>query len=245
MSKNPPQGQGWRESRTWQMLPALILLLFLIIFVVLSLRSGLNQMDRNRTLRGENLDLWRQLQTARQEQQEQREEHEAWATVRKARIPFEDIGVLSVGGNAVGCPMNTYVLIRTDKGVGAVIFTEQEDSGVGEPPASRAKYRWFYRAERSGQFTDPGTESGVAEVFEKYRLRKEPDGKLLYEDEGGQLQVRCGPIVLEWSASNWLYLPEHEPCELAIVRTSEIREVDIHDPSLIWCGRKAPAPKAP
>jgi hypothetical protein len=153
--------------------------------------------------------------------------------------------VLDVSTNAIGCPLETYIVIRTEAGIGAIMFTERTRSrggplGPDSLPNARAKYKWFYRADLSGRFTDPDTQSGDAEVFEKYKVSDLEDSndpfvissgviqmdeedpstdeddsgtgdRIVYVDDGSELFVRCGPIALGWSSPLYLYFPGSGP----------------------------------
>jgi hypothetical protein len=100
-------------------------------------------------------------------------------------------------------------------------------------------YRWYFQPDTHGSLSQPDTISGESSVYERY-IRA--PGKLGYTltDTGGQLQIRCGPIALEWSLSNHVYLPMGEPVEIAYTDESDIADVHPQDPSLIWCGLKPP-----
>ena len=129
-------------------------------------------------------------------------------------------------------PRDCFVLVRTDAGIGAFKLTEETDDGDGG-----VKYVWYFRPDADGGFLDPGSQKGESVVFEKYDRTRLSSGENLVEDMGGQLWIECGPIRLEWSSGDHVYFPADRSAEITCTSESEIGEVSVTDPELIWCGR--------
>ncbi len=115
--------------------------------------------------------------------------------------------ILAVSTNAIGCPLDTFIVIRTDEGIGAIMFTERTLSSSGGPrspdslPNARAKYKWFYRAGLSGRFTDPDTQSGEGEVFEEYAPSDVRDSDDLFVTRPGAMDTRGEGASIDEDAS--------------------------------------------
>jgi hypothetical protein len=93
------------------------------------------------------------------------------------------------------------LVLATDQGVAAVVFTDKVKEGAKEG----RKYKFRYES-KDGKTK----ESGTGAVYENYkRVPQKEAGKFAVEDLGSELYLKAGPIKLEWSLaedeSGWLY----------------------------------------
>ena len=139
-----------------------------------------------------------------------------------------------VGRYAITVPRYRYILVRTKAGMGAFMLTNEISTGDGG-----VTYRWYFRPDMVGSFTQPDAITGESSVYERYIRVPGKQGNNV-TDAGGQTQIKCGPIVLEWSLGNHFYLPMDEPVEIAYTHESDIADVRADDPSLIWCRHRPP-----
>jgi len=144
-------------------------------------------------------------------------------------------GQLLVGEYAIQIPRHRYMLVRTKAGVGAFMLTDDVDVGDGG-----VRYRWFFSPKIAGSFGASDATRGESVVFERYRQKRTPEG-FSVTDAGGQTSIRCGPIELEWSMGDYIYLCDDTPVEIAYTRHAAIAAVRADDPSLIWCSCARPA----
>jgi hypothetical protein len=109
------------------------------------------------------------------------------------------------------------LVLTHEKGVAAVIFTDETKDGV--------KYRYRYIPK------DGKEESGTGELFEKYKRRpSDKPGKTLVVDDGGQLFLKAGPSKVEWSYSgkgkgHIYYRPEY--VRLQIADAGDFEKIDL------------------
>jgi hypothetical protein len=80
-------------------------------------------------------------------------------------------------------------------------------------------------------------------VFERYA---ETDMKGVYSTAGSQINIACGPLVVGWSAGNWIYprglwtgddQVKHERdrgVEVATTSAKDLSQVDVFDSDLDW-----------
>ncbi len=140
-------------------------------------------------------------------------------------------GGVVVGANAVTVPCSRVVLIRGPEGVGAFIIDGdvcQGDGGV--------RYRWYFAPHRDGPLIGPDATSSESVVFEQYSRQPIAPGQIQVTDAGGQRRIRCGPLEVEWSLGNHIYLHD-STLELAYTGQEAIETVDPSSPSLIWLSR--------
>src|SRR6516225_5006386 len=82
------------------------------------------------------------------------------------------------------------LIVSDSKGVGAVMFTKEIKDGV--------EYRYRYQS-KDGKIKQEGT----GKVFEKFkRLPRNEANKVFVINDGGQLYIEAGPLVVEWSYSS-------------------------------------------
>jgi hypothetical protein len=158
----------------------------------------------------------------------------------KGQMPVHTSGgrnAMQVVPGAIQCPLNAFILIRTPMGIGAMRFTDEQESTVNSLPIQTADFEWYYDANSSGIFTDPDVLTGKGTVSAKFSPFQSPEHAGMMADEGSELCIRFGSIEIEWSYSRWLYLPNDRLYEVALVNASHISEVDAFAPSLIWCRR--------
>ena len=178
---------------------------------------------------------------------EQREANSAMATKYYAlefKMRQMNVGrTLVVGRDAVRAPMNTFVLVRNEEGVGAFKFTKEEE--YAEIADGRAEYDWYYMPGIAADFSGSKVINGQGVVFPNLlKELPEQDEPVSLDDYSipGQPLVEFGSINVYWSASRWLYVPEDGKYEFAISSTGNIEDVRIDDPDLIWCAHK-PTPQ--
>ena len=142
-----------------------------------------------------------------------------------------------LGHNSFSVPASRFVVVKSPQGVGAFAFFQESHA---DDTAVRA-YSWYFRKTGSGPFEKSvGTSHGIGKVFERYKvIRKNEDGSNLVENDGGQLYVRCGPIRIEWSQGDYIYLNTGKPIKIAFSGKKDIEQVDPDDPSLIWYSARA------
>lgn len=137
-----------------------------------------------------------------------------------------------MGDWAITVPKHRYLLVRNDSGVAAFKLTDNVSTGDGS-----VKYQRFFRPDFNGDFSQPGVISGESSVYEKYE--PVPGGEENEAmDVGGHTWIECGPIKLEWSSGNHVYLPVDEEMKITYTHKIDIVEVKPDDPLLIWSGRK-------
>lgn len=137
-----------------------------------------------------------------------------------------------VGEYAITVPMRRYILVRTQEGVGAFMLTEKVDVKDGG-----VRYRWFFNADVDGGFAHRCVATSESVVYEWYVRQPRAQGDVI-QDAGSRTRIRCGPIELTWSLGNHLYLPDSPPMEIAYTNQTDIADVRVDDPSLIWCSRR-------
>ncbi len=148
-----------------------------------------------------------------------------------AMIERERGGNLLVYENAIFIPLERYVLVRTESGVGAFLLT-----GTGELPRGAIAYHWYFSP--TGSFGGMDVSEGNGLLFENYAVGPVVNGMQTVRDAGSQAFIVCGPIQVEWSEGNYVYLPEDLPMEIAFTNQQSLACVDASTPSLIWLARK-------
>ena len=110
---------------------------------------------------------------------------------------FSPTTVTTINPNSVSLALGDILLFKTPAGeLGAIRFDAMTDDWGADYTA------WFARAGSTG----PPVESH-GHVYEKYWQTRGRDGHHV-KDIGGDRQVECGPLRVEWSASTWLYIPD-------------------------------------
>ncbi|GAH79510.1 unnamed protein product, partial [marine sediment metagenome] len=139
--------------------------------------------------------------------------------------------------DAIRARMGRYFLLRKGDRYGAIrILRKTWDDG--------AEYEWFFQGDGSGDFRRDNCQRGRGKVFERYMTEKRTKDGQEVEGVGGISTMRCGPLHISWSASNWLYL--RRDIEIAPTTAASINDVDVLDTALRWYSRAAPgAPSAP
>jgi hypothetical protein len=138
---------------------------------------------------------------------------------------------LGVGDNAVIAPFGRFLLIRDGPILAAIRIdehTRREPLNAGELHSFSyrgAKYTLIVQEDGSGDLAKANARESTGEFVEG---SGQPDADA----------VHVGPLVLRWSASDWIYFPEgHERLEVA--RTEWVRRQDINpnDPDVRWFTR--------
>lgn len=111
------------------------------------------------------------------------------------------------------------------------MLTDEVDEGDGG-----VRYVWRFAPSGVAALDGPETLHGEGTVFERYVREPAKDG-FVVKDVGGDTRIRCGPIAVEWSLGNHIYLPEDEPLQVAYTGCERINDVRPDDPSLIWFGK--------
>ena len=132
-------------------------------------------------------------------------------------------------------PLNRFLLLQSGKLRMALKFTKITDKGEGG-----AEYVCFWQPAPEGPFDSGSLKSSKGEVFEKYRYENQKDGTRLRFNDGGQVEIPCGPLGLEWSKETTVYLPSEDPFEItplraALTNWSETKEIDFQWKELQWC----------
>lgn len=144
----------------------------------------------------------------------------------------QDMKTISVNKRAVTIPRGCFILVHTSGGVGAFKLTEDVRRGDGG-----VRYVWFFRQSPDGVFSDADTERGESLVFERLTKKRVGPYDSIVTDAGGRTWIECGPIRLEWSSGDHIYLPVDHEFRIACTFESEVAAISIDDPDLVWCGR--------
>ena len=118
-----------------------------------------------------------------------------------------------------------------------------------------AQYEYWFQSDGSADFTKPNVEHGTAYVYEKYKHRRTGPNEYEVTDVGSELNIKCGPLWIEWSSGHYVYPHPYfhrrvEPMvpttdiEIAATTESTITEVSASDPSLRWIAADYAANKA-
>ena len=68
-----------------------------------------------------------------------------------------------------------------------------------------------------------------------YSRKRSGWNSVVVTDIGSQLFITCGPYRIEWSHSDWLYIPSGDPSvEMAVTPWVQVEDIDFDDPNLKW-----------
>lgn len=220
-----------KESKGWLWLLQTFSSVFMFGVAVFLLWNTLS--IRSQTYRTERIsDLSTELDDKQKQNNELREEvYSLHESLRKSKR----FDAISVASNAVSPPDDVFVLIRTAHAIGAIKFEPKEGEFFPDR-ADRSSYEWYFSPDPDITHFDPDGQTGVGEVFEKYK-RVETENGEYFTDDGSQLLVRFGTIHLKWSSGDWLY-PKSPSMQFAVTTAQEIQQVRPQDPALMWIGRR-------
>ena len=135
-----------------------------------------------------------------------------------------------VDGPAICVPVGEFFLVEQRGNYAAVKVTK--DATVGD---CSADYIWYYSADGLGVFTGKAARQGTGTVCERYETTISVGGAELVRDAGSRPYIRCGPMAVLWSMSNWIYFDTPTGrVRIALTGTSDIREVNYLDKGLVW-----------
>ena len=144
--------------------------------------------------------------------------------------------------NSIRMPYDKLLLVRSGDHVGAVKILRS--ASVGQF-GNGAKYANWYVGDGSNDLTTAVVEHGIGVVFEKYIRTQTAPGQYSITDAGSQLDLKAGPLWLEWSLSNHVYARPHHNSAAASTVTSveitatpwtDVSEIDLAAPELRWIG---------
>ena len=143
----------------------------------------------------------------------------------------------------VGAPLGRFLLIRKEKDICAVRFTEAH-RGHDEKPQTilssgeeslYAKYDWYYQGDGSGNFTSTNVKSGHDDLVRRPLIGI---GRLAFQT--GDIYVKCGTFKLRWMFPDRVafystgVIPADYGIELAPSKWTDINEVRVQDSRLKW-----------
>lgn len=136
---------------------------------------------------------------------------------------------------AANVPVNEFLLIKSNNTFAALKFVRPILDGDGG-----FEYECYYIEDGKGTFLTNHSNKTTGRVFEKYKrvpVEDEPDS-FAVEDDGGQLLINCGNIVVEWSLRTWVYFRNishaYGYTEMAFTGSSEIEQINYLSEHLKW-----------
>ncbi len=184
----------------------------------------------------------------------------AWSMTEKERLQEEakiergseglDEGIQEanryayIHGQGVGAPIGKLLLIRRNRQLCAVRFTDPKrgyDGSLGTWFSSGkesvyASYDWYYQGDGSGDLTKPNVEFGQGEVS---RLSWVGITFHLSFPRGNRY-VECGDFEFEWGFPHVLAFPRQSdrfnPNDFAMAPTNwtQVSEINLQDPKIRW-----------
>lgn len=148
--------------------------------------------------------------------------------------------------SSIQVPLRAIVLVRSGQLYGAFKILRTASRGAF---MNGAKYEYWFQPDGSRDFMKPNVEHGTGYVYERYNRRdRMPNGYVAEEDAGSQLNIKCGPLWVEWSSGHYIYPhpylhPRFEPMalttdiQIAATTESNLAQVSASDPSLRWIAR--------
>lgn len=147
-----------------------------------------------------------------------------------------------VSPNAVLPPAGNFLLVRKNQELCAIRFTRiWRGNDAGESSAFRsgdesfrARYDWYSGRNDSNHWViNPPLASGGSEVSQGRLFGL---GRLAFG--GGNIHIKCGLLILKWSAPAHVYfyhaLAQDEGIEIALTTWTKFEDVDPNDQRLQW-----------
>jgi hypothetical protein len=140
------------------------------------------------------------------------------------------LNALANDDGAIRTMVGHFFLLRRDKQFcAAKILRETPDNG--------AEYEWYFQGDGSGNFQKSNCKHGQGKVFEKYKRELINDKEQL-TDIGSVLDIKCGPLSVEWSSGNFIYAHDLHlrvtNIEIALTDWTSIDKVDVFPKTLKW-----------
>ena len=143
---------------------------------------------------------------------------------------------------SITVPLNKLVLIRSGNKIGAFKILYKVSrwrflNGV--------KYEYWYQGDGTGDFTKENVLHGNGIVYEKYI----DEGNKL-KDAGSRLNVKVGPLWVEWSDGNHIYTDYYSTekeelliknIEITATQWENIKEVNLSSTELKWINKEIPS----
>jgi hypothetical protein len=161
------------------------------------------------------------------------------ATAQEAPMTYSD-GLVS--SNAVLPPAGTFLLVRKNDFLCAIRFTgiwRGNDAGEGSifrsgDESFRAHYEWYSGGKTSSHWViNPPVEAGKGEVSQRRLV-----GLGRFAFGGGNIHIKCGSLLLKWSAPAHVYfyhaLAQDEGIEIAITNWTKFEDIDPNNHRLRW-----------
>lgn len=164
------------------------------------------------------------------------------------RISPVDEPVYSGRSNAIQMPYKRIVLVRSEDGYGAIrLLRAASVGGLG----NGVKYEAWYQPDGSADFMNEQVEYASGYAYEHYERDQIGVDSYAVTDVGSELNVKAGPLWVEWSHSNHLYPrpsrapggeqpPVHE-VQIAATPWHDVEQVDLERVDLRWSPAKLAA----
>lgn len=159
------------------------------------------------------------------------EEGAAVARGRRAPVAVRLVTSPPAGGNAaltattaLEAPPGRFFLLRRGDEYAAVKITRSAEH-------KSADYDWYYQKAGGSYVIGNWPEKGSGRAYEG------GEGLNWCDPATTPRRIRCGPLSVEWSAGNYVYLSGPQGAaevEMAMTPWTRLEQVDIGDPGLVW-----------
>jgi hypothetical protein len=125
---------------------------------------------------------------------------------------------------ALEAPSGRFLLLRRRNEYAAVKVTRSAEH-------KSAEYDWYYQKAGDSYVIGSWPRKGSGRAYEG------GEGLNLSDPATSPRRIRCGPLSVEWSAGNYVYLSGPQgsaQVEMAITPWTRLEQVDIGDPGLVW-----------
>ena len=161
------------------------------------------------------------------------------------RLADETTPKFLIWPTGIGPPLGYFALIKQDSAYCAVKFQETAWSKEEAVLYRYAVFEWHYQGDGSGDFSRPTAQQGVGKATWKYIPFI---GRLSFQT--GNVGVDCGNIHLSWGGGTGLSFREARKdqtteeaikrgIKIAPTKWTDIKEVNVFDKRLAWCGYDA------
>lgn len=162
------------------------------------------------------------------------------ASSEEPKRPLPDTVIITWDG--ASAPVGRFLLIRKDKAVCAVRFTQAERFRDRKPPTTfnsgeesfSAEYDWWFQKDGSGDFLKSTATSGHEEL---HSGPLKGIGRLAFQT--GSIYLKCSQFELLWRYPSWVRFwgavkDGDYGIELAPTPWKELSEIKLDDPKLKW-----------
>jgi hypothetical protein len=142
-----------------------------------------------------------------------------------------DVNKVRIGKNAIGMPLNRFILARKDNRYCAIKFLEFKEN---KPTEWYEKYESYYQGDGTGSFSSKNV------IYDKGRVSSPPligIGRLSFST--GTHSVYCGDFIIPWSGHGTVYFHYEiggstEIYQLAPTKWSDVKDINVFDKRLKW-----------